>query len=129
MQKQSPKQSNQYNMCGYKSHGPYLPQFYCLSGDDSWYEEVKGGDGRHYVKELAENNHILESFGSLTMNGGLCNVDCLYFQGSLGSSSFHKKITLGHEMNTFVNGILISTIQYLTRSCKYEQCGNMYTDI
>ncbi|KAM8803769.1 serine/threonine-protein kinase TBK1 isoform 2-T3 [Rhynchonycteris naso] len=35
-------------------------------------EEMKG-----VVKELAENNHILERFGSLTMDGGLRNVDCL----------------------------------------------------
>ncbi|XP_054574879.1 serine/threonine-protein kinase TBK1 isoform X3 [Eptesicus fuscus] len=35
-------------------------------------EEMEG-----VVKELAENNHILERFGSLTMDGGLRNVDCL----------------------------------------------------
>uniref|UniRef100_A0A2K6FSJ4 Serine/threonine-protein kinase TBK1 n=1 Tax=Propithecus coquereli TaxID=379532 RepID=A0A2K6FSJ4_PROCO len=35
-------------------------------------EEMQG-----VVKELAENNHILERFGSLTMDGGLRNVDCL----------------------------------------------------
>lgn len=51
------------------------------------------------------------------------------FLGSLGSSSLHKKITLGHEMNTFVNGVLISTLQYLMRSCKYVQFVNTYTYI
>lgn len=35
-------------------------------------EEMEG-----VVKELAENNHILERFGALTMDGGLRNVDCL----------------------------------------------------
>lgn len=35
-------------------------------------EEMEG-----VVKELAENNHILERFGSLTMDSGLRNVDCL----------------------------------------------------
>ncbi|XP_078532253.1 serine/threonine-protein kinase TBK1 [Lissotriton helveticus] len=35
-------------------------------------EEMQG-----VVKELAENNHILERFGSLTMDGGLRNVDCV----------------------------------------------------
>uniref|UniRef100_A0A803YEX8 Serine/threonine-protein kinase TBK1 n=1 Tax=Meleagris gallopavo TaxID=9103 RepID=A0A803YEX8_MELGA len=29
------------------------------------------------VKELAENNHILERFGALTADGGLRNVDCI----------------------------------------------------
>lgn len=51
------------------------------------------------------------------------------FFGSLGSSSLHKKITLGHEVNAFMNGILISTIQYLMRSCKYVQFVNTYTYI
>ncbi|KAM4672252.1 serine/threonine-protein kinase TBK1 isoform 2-T6 [Amazona ochrocephala] len=35
-------------------------------------EEMEG-----VVKELAENNHILERFGALTMDGGLRNVDCI----------------------------------------------------
>ncbi|KAM9264083.1 serine/threonine-protein kinase TBK1 isoform 6-T7 [Cariama cristata] len=35
-------------------------------------EEMEG-----VVKELAENNHILERFGDLTMDGGLRNVDCI----------------------------------------------------
>ncbi|XP_067420205.1 serine/threonine-protein kinase TBK1 isoform X2 [Emydura macquarii macquarii] len=35
-------------------------------------EEMKG-----VVKELAENNHILERFGALTVDGGLRNVDCI----------------------------------------------------
>uniref|UniRef100_A0A8B9T2F0 TANK binding kinase 1 n=1 Tax=Anas platyrhynchos TaxID=8839 RepID=A0A8B9T2F0_ANAPL len=35
-------------------------------------EEMEG-----VVKELAENNHILERFGALTTDGGLRNVDCI----------------------------------------------------
>ncbi|XP_040265322.1 serine/threonine-protein kinase TBK1 [Bufo bufo] len=35
-------------------------------------EEMEG-----VVKELAENNHILERFGALTMDGGFRNVDCI----------------------------------------------------
>ncbi|XP_074798224.1 serine/threonine-protein kinase TBK1 isoform X3 [Natator depressus] len=35
-------------------------------------EEMEG-----VVKELAENNHILERFGALTVDGGLRNVDCI----------------------------------------------------
>ncbi|XP_065489433.1 serine/threonine-protein kinase TBK1 [Caloenas nicobarica] len=35
-------------------------------------EEMEG-----VVKELAENNHILERFGALTKDGGLRNVDCI----------------------------------------------------
>lgn len=35
-------------------------------------EEMEG-----VVKELAENNHILERFGALTADGGLRNVDCI----------------------------------------------------
>lgn len=35
-------------------------------------EEMEG-----VVKQLAENNHILERFGALTKDGGLWNVDCI----------------------------------------------------
>ncbi|XP_044278960.1 serine/threonine-protein kinase TBK1 isoform X1 [Varanus komodoensis] len=35
-------------------------------------EEMEG-----VVKELAENNHLLERFGALTMDGGPRNVDCI----------------------------------------------------
>ncbi|KAL7982625.1 hypothetical protein Chor_010223 [Crotalus horridus] len=35
-------------------------------------EEMEG-----VVKELAENNHLLERFGALTMDGGPRNVDCM----------------------------------------------------
>ncbi|KAM4039138.1 serine/threonine-protein kinase TBK1 [Anomaloglossus baeobatrachus] len=35
-------------------------------------EEMEG-----VVKELAENNHILERFGALSMDGGFRNVDCI----------------------------------------------------
>uniref|UniRef100_A0A8C5QMH4 Serine/threonine-protein kinase TBK1 n=1 Tax=Leptobrachium leishanense TaxID=445787 RepID=A0A8C5QMH4_9ANUR len=35
-------------------------------------EEMEG-----VVKELADNNHILERFGALTMDGGFRDVDCL----------------------------------------------------
>uniref|UniRef100_A0A674JJC0 Serine/threonine-protein kinase TBK1 n=1 Tax=Terrapene triunguis TaxID=2587831 RepID=A0A674JJC0_9SAUR len=35
-------------------------------------EEMEG-----VVKELAENNHILERFGALIVDGGLRNVDCI----------------------------------------------------
>lgn len=51
------------------------------------------------------------------------------FLGSLGSSGLHKKITPGHEVNAFMNGVLISTIQYLMRSCKFVQFVNTYTYI
>lgn len=48
------------------------------------------------------------------------------FLRTLGSSSLHKKITLGHEVNAFMKGVLISTIQYSMRSCKYVQFVNTY---
>uniref|UniRef100_A0A8C4LHL2 Serine/threonine-protein kinase TBK1 n=1 Tax=Equus asinus asinus TaxID=83772 RepID=A0A8C4LHL2_EQUAS len=53
------------------SRDAYLSLF-CVYSMKKLKEEMEG-----VVKELAENNHILERFGALTMDGGLRNVDCL----------------------------------------------------